>query len=65
MLSYNRQFFVSNELNTCGCDIIKTTEWKGQQFCLAVVVPLTCFGYFLFLQMKVNLIFLETSGFTQ
>ena len=45
-------------------DIIKTSEWKGQ-FCLVVVVPLTCYDYFSFLQMIVNLIFLETSGFTQ
>ena len=46
-------------------NIIKTSEWKGQQFFLVVVVPLTCNDYFSFLQMIVNLIFLETSGFTQ
>ena len=44
---------------------IKTSEWIGQQFCLVVVVPLTSYDYFSFLQMIVNLIFLETSGFTQ
>ena len=46
-------------------NIIKTSEWKGQQFFLVVVVPLTSNDYFSFLQMIVNLIFLETSGFTQ
>ena len=46
-------------------NIIKTSEWKGQQFFSVVVVPLTCYDYFSFLQMIMNLIFLETSGFTQ
>ena len=46
-------------------NIIKTPEWKGQQFFLVAVVPLTCYDYFSFLQMIVNFIFLETSGFTQ
>ena len=45
-------------------NIIKTSEWKGQFF-LVVVVPQTSNDYFSFLQMIVNLIFLETSGFTQ
>ena len=61
-------FSVVTELNTCHdvtMNIIKTSEWKGQQFFLVVVVPLTCYDYFSFLQMIVNLIFLETSGFTQ
>ena len=44
---------------------IKTSGWIGQQFCLVVVVPMTCYDYFSFLQMIVNLSFLETSGFTQ
>ena len=46
-------------------NIIKTSEWKGQQFFLVVVVPLTCYDYFSFLQMIVNLMFLETSGCIQ
>ena len=46
-------------------NIIKTSEWKGQQFLLVAVVPLTCYDCFSFLQMIVNLIFLEISGFTQ
>ena len=45
-------------------NIVKTSEWKGQQFFLLVVVPLACYDYFSFLCMIVNLIFLETSGFT-
>ena len=60
----HNSFSVVTELNTCDY-IIKTSEWKGQQFFLVVVVPLTCNDYFSFLQMIVNLIFLETSGFTQ
>ena len=42
---------------------IKTSEWIGQQFCLAVVVPLTCYDYFSFLQMIVNLIFFGNQWF--
>ena len=62
----HNSFSVVTELNTCDYhNIIKTSEWKGQQFFLVVVVPLTCYDYFSFLQMIVNLIFLETSGFTQ
>ena len=29
-------------------NIIQTSEWKGQQFCLEVVVPLTCYDYYIF-----------------
>ena len=60
----HNSFSVVTELNTCDYEY-KTSEWKGQQFFLVVVVPLTCYDYFSFLQMIVNLIFLETSGFTQ
>ena len=60
----HNSFSVVTELNACDYEY-KTSERKGQQFFLVVVVPLTCYDYFSFLQMIVNLIFLETSGFTQ
>ena len=43
-------------------NIIKTPECKGQQSFLVVVVPLTCYDYFSFLQMIVNFIFWKPVG---